>query len=119
MRLGKEREEVSVVADQIGSPTYVADLNVMINKLIHTSLYGTYHVSNRGSCSWFEFAKKNIFVCEYESECVTSFNRRIWGCSSKAEIFYFPTQHAAIKWFLQMPSWEEGLERFFIETKSH
>ena len=58
MRLGKEREEVSVVADQIGSPTYVADLNIMINKLIHTSLYGTYHVSNRGSCSWFEFAKK-------------------------------------------------------------
>ncbi|AJG57444.1 dTDP-4-dehydrorhamnose reductase [Bacillus cereus] len=58
IRLGKEREEISVVADQIGSPTYVADLNVMINKLIHTSLYGTYHVSNTGSCSWFEFAKK-------------------------------------------------------------
>lgn len=60
MRLGKDRTEVSVVADQIGSPTYVADLNVMINKLIHTSLYGTYHVSNRGSCSWFEFAKKYL-----------------------------------------------------------
>lgn len=58
MRLGKERDEISVVADQVGSPTYVADLNIVINKLIHTSLYGTYHVSNRGSCSWFEFAQK-------------------------------------------------------------
>ncbi len=58
MRLGKEKDEISVVADQVGSPTYVADLNMMINKLIRTSLYGTYHVSNRGSCSWFEFAKK-------------------------------------------------------------
>ncbi len=58
MRLGKERDEISVVADQVGSPTYVADLNMVINKLIHTSLYGTYHVSNRGSCSWFEFAQR-------------------------------------------------------------
>ena len=62
IRLGKEREEITVVSDQIGSPTYVADLNAIINKLIHTSLYGTYHVSNRGSCSWFEFAQKYFHI---------------------------------------------------------
>ncbi len=57
LRLAEEKSEISVVHDQIGSPTYTVDLAAIIMELIRTSKYGTYHVSNLGTCSWFDFAK--------------------------------------------------------------
>ncbi|PKB42622.1 dTDP-4-dehydrorhamnose reductase [Cellulophaga sp. RHA19] len=60
LRLGKEREELSVVNDQIGSPTYAGDLANVILKIIETRSvnYGLYHYSNEGEISWFDFAKE-------------------------------------------------------------
>ena len=57
LRLARERGEVSVVDDQIGSPTYTVDLAKAIAHLLGTNAYGTYHLSNAGVCSWYEFAK--------------------------------------------------------------
>jgi dTDP-4-dehydrorhamnose reductase len=57
LRLGAERGDVKVVADQVGSPTYTVDLADTIARLLPTSLYGTYHVTGGGSCSWYEFAQ--------------------------------------------------------------
>lgn len=57
LKLGEERKELSVVADQIGCPTYTLDLANAILELVNTEKYGVYHVSNSGNCSWFEFAK--------------------------------------------------------------
>jgi dTDP-4-dehydrorhamnose reductase len=59
IRLGKERDSLSVVNDQIGTPTYATDLAEVILKIIdHQSRkYGLYHFSNDGAVSWFEFAK--------------------------------------------------------------
>ena len=99
MRLGKEREEVSVVADQIGSPTYVADLNVMINKLIHTSLYGTYHVSNRGSCSWFEFAKKIFSYANMKVDVLPVSTEEFGSAAARPKYSIFQHNIFAIKWF--------------------
>ena len=56
LRLGKERGEVSVVADQIGSPTYTYDLAKLCVDMIQTNKYGKYHATNEGLCSWYEFA---------------------------------------------------------------
>lgn len=56
LRLAQEREELRVVADQVGSPTYTADLAAAIFRLLATQEYGIYHVSNQGACSWHEFA---------------------------------------------------------------
>ena len=119
IRLGKEREEISVVADQIGSPTYVADLNVMINKLIHTSLYGTYHVSNTGSCSWFEFAKKIFSYANMKVNVLPVSTEEFGAAAARPKYSIFQHNMLRLNGFLPMPSWEEGLERFFIETKSH
>ena len=57
LRLANERGEISVVNDQIGSPTYTVDLAKAIASLIKTDAYGTYHLSNAGVCSWYDFAK--------------------------------------------------------------
>lgn len=56
LRLAHERDEIGVVADQFGSPTFTGDLAAALFKLLRTCEYGTYHFCNSGACSWFEFA---------------------------------------------------------------
>ncbi|MEG5014893.1 MULTISPECIES: dTDP-4-dehydrorhamnose reductase [unclassified Microcoleus] len=59
LRLGKEREEIRVVADQIGSPTWTRDLGAATSQIIPllgSETFGTYHYTNSGVCSWYDFA---------------------------------------------------------------
>ncbi len=59
LRLGKEREEIRVVADQIGSPTWTGDLAQAISQIIPllgSETFGTYQYTNSGVCSWYDFA---------------------------------------------------------------
>ncbi len=58
LRLAKSKKELKVVTDQIISPTYTLDLAKKINELMRTGKFGVYHITNNGSCSWYEFAKK-------------------------------------------------------------
>lgn len=58
LRLGKERKEISVVNDQVGSPTYTEDLAVLLCDMLQTEKYGVYHATNDGYCSWAEFAEE-------------------------------------------------------------
>ena len=65
LRLGKERDKINVVSDQIGSPTYAGDLAMAILHIIQNEEFlnsgqktQIYHYSNEGSCSWFDFAKE-------------------------------------------------------------
>ena len=59
LRLGKEREEIRVVADQVGSPTWTGDLAAAISQIIpriQPETFGTYQYTNSGVCSWYDFA---------------------------------------------------------------
>jgi len=59
LRLGKEREEIRVVADQIGSPTWTLDLSAATSQIIPLlgpETFGTYQYTNSGVCSWYDFA---------------------------------------------------------------
>ncbi len=58
LELAEEREELSVVTNEIGSPTYAPDLAEAIARLIEHPLYGIYHLANEGSCSRYEFAQR-------------------------------------------------------------
>jgi len=57
LRLGRERGEVSVVTDQVLTPTNTADLAPAVWRLVEGGAIGVYHATNAGECSWFEFAK--------------------------------------------------------------
>jgi len=58
IRLGKERDELGVIYDQVGSPTYAIDLAELIIKLAEAEIttYGLFHYSNEGTASWYDFA---------------------------------------------------------------
>jgi dTDP-4-dehydrorhamnose reductase len=56
LRLSAERDSISMVADEVGSPTYAPDVAWAIARLIQLPFYGTYHLVNEGACSRFEFA---------------------------------------------------------------
>lgn len=57
LELAKNHSEITVVYDEVGTPTYTPDLAGGISELIETDYYGIYHLTNSGSCSWCEFAR--------------------------------------------------------------
>lgn len=57
LELAENHPEITVVYDEVGTPTYTPDLAYGISQLIETDYYGIYHLTNSGSCSWCEFAK--------------------------------------------------------------
>lgn len=93
LRLGKERDSLNVVNDQIGSPTYTADLAPLLCDMAASDKYGVYHATNEGVCSWAEFAAEIFKVAglgtkvngipssEYPTKAVRPLNSRLdKGC---------------------------------------
>lgn len=67
LRLSKERNELSVVYDQVGTPTYAGDLaDVLLKIVMHSERYtfmpGVYNYSNEGVCSWYDFAVEIMYL---------------------------------------------------------
>jgi dTDP-4-dehydrorhamnose reductase len=62
LELAKTHHERYVVVDQVGSPTHTLDLARTLISMLDSPLYGTYHITNSGHCSWYEFAKKTLEV---------------------------------------------------------
>ena len=115
LRLGQEKAQVRVVDDQVGGPTYAADLARVICDLIATDQYGIYHVANEGYVSWAEFAsmimEKSHRKCEVipvpTSEYPTPARRPLNSRLSMEKL-----REAGIA---PMPSVEDALERFLAE----
>lgn len=115
LRIGKEKDEVNVVSDQIGSPTYTVDLAKLICDMIVTEKYGVYHATNEGFCSWAELAAETfkmagyptkinfITTTEYPTRAVRPLNSRM----SKAAL-----DEAG---FERLPDWKDAVKRYFIE----
>ena len=66
LRLAQEKERLTIVADQRGTPTWTEDLALAIFALLRTGPFGIYHFSNAGECSWFDFA------CDIVAQAVTT-----------------------------------------------
>lgn len=115
LRLGQTHDELTVVADQWGSPTYTADLAPLLCDMVETEKYGVYHATNEGITNWSEFAaaimKEANLPCrirpipssDYPTKAVRPLNSRMDKSSlDKAG-------------FTRLPEWKDALRRYLKE----
>lgn len=86
IKLSQNNKEINVVNDQYGSPTSTKDLAKVILNLINTEYYGTYHGTNQGSCTWYDFAKK-IFEIENIDIKLNPITSEEFKCAAKRPKF--------------------------------
>ena len=115
LRLAETKAELSVVCDQIGSPTYTADLAPLLCDMVQTERYGVYHATNEGTCAWSEFAEaifelagRQVVVhpiptSAYPTRAVRPLNSRM----SKERL------HS--NGFQELPEWKNALARYLKE----
>ena len=105
--------EIGVVCDQFGSPTYAPDLSRAIIDLLTSPLYGTYHITNAGHCSWHEFAQKAVELAGLKEVVVKPMPAELWPSPTKRPA-YSVLRHYALE--LQgrdnLPPWTQALSQF-------
>jgi len=115
LRLSEDQNEVTVVRDQVGSPTYTWHLAYGIVRLIDGMEYGIHHMAAAGQCSWYEFARE-IFE-QARVECrVLSITSEEFGAAAPRPAFsalVSQREHAIV-----LPSWQDGLAGYLAQRKA-
>ncbi len=115
LRLGKERGAVSVVNDQIGSPTYTPDLSRLLVDMILTDKYGRYHATNEGLCSWYDFAVE-IFKQVNLDVAVTPVSSDAFPVKAKRpHNSRMDKSKLTENGFKLLPTWQDALGRYLLE----
>ena len=118
IRLGKERGAVSVVNDQIGSPTYTPDLSRLLVDMIVSDKYGRYHATNEGLCSWYDFAVE-IFKQAKLDVAVTPVSSDAFPVKAKRPHNSRMDKSKLTKnGFELLPSWQDALKRYLSELEN-
>ena len=120
LKLSKMKDELNIVCDQIGSPTYTYDLATMMVKMMESEKYGIYHVTNDGFTSWCDFTK---YI--YEVKGIT--NVKVNPITTEEYLKMNPNQarrplnsrlskqSLVDAGFGLLPSWKDATERFLKE----
>ncbi len=111
LRLGKEKPELGVIFDQVGTPTYARDLAVAIMTAINKGVVpGVYHFSNEGVISWFDFTKAIHRIAGIDTCCVRPLHTEEYPTAAKRP-HYSVLDKTKIKqtYDMAIPYWEESL----------
>lgn len=112
LKLSENHDELNVVCDQVGSPTYTVDLSKLLVDMADTNKYGTYHANNEGFCSWADFAKyifdssninmtiHDVPTSEYPQKATRPLNSKL----SKKSLDE--------NGFNRLPSWQDAVDRY-------
>lgn len=120
LRLGKEKGAVSVVDDQIGSPTYTYDLARLLVDMIQTDKYGRYHATNEGLCSWYEFACEIFRQAGMDEVKVTPVDSDGFPAKAKRPSnSRMSKEKLTENGFERLPSWQNALERYLKALKEN
>ena len=126
LNLGKTHDQIRVVSDQIGTPTYTLDLAVLLADMIETEKYGYYHATNEGGyISWYDFTKEIFRQAieaghkEYEKVTVTPVTTEEYGVSKAKRPFNSRLDKSKLtaNGFRLLPTWQDAVKRYLSEIE--
>ncbi|BBF44266.1 dTDP-4-dehydrorhamnose reductase [Lachnospiraceae bacterium KM106-2] len=117
LRLGKEHDELTVVADQIGSPTYTADLAILLCDMLETEKYGTYHATNEGICSWADFTEEIFKVAGYDTKVKRCTTEEYGAKAPRPKNSRMSKKSLDENGFDRLPDWKDALRRYIAEIE--
>lgn len=117
LKVGKTHDEVRVVNDQIGTPTYTFDLARLLVDMIETDKYGYYHATNEGGyISWYDFTKEIYKDAGYTTKVIPVTTEE-YGLSKAARPFNSRLDKSKLteNGFTPLPSWQDAVKRYIDE----
>ena len=112
LSLAETRDSLTVVNDQIGSPTYTSDLAVLLVDMVKSDKYGIYHATNEGFCSWYDFAIE-IFKQAGVPMTVTPVSSEAFKARAKRpRNSRMSKDKLEINGFKRLPTWQDALTRY-------
>jgi dTDP-4-dehydrorhamnose reductase len=118
LRLAKERDELRVVKDQVFSPTYTKDLAQKIAQLITTEYYGIFHITNKGTCSWYEYTKEILRLAGLKTPVVPITSDQLNQKARRPRYSVLDNYHLRLLGMDDTRAWQEALKDYMI-CKGH
>jgi dTDP-4-dehydrorhamnose reductase len=118
LKLAKERHELSVVNDQVFSPTYTLDLARKIAQLMTTECYGIFHITNKGACSWYEFTKDILRLADIKTPVLPITSDQYPQKARRPSYSVLDNYHLRLLGMDDMRHWQEALKDY-LTTKGH
>ncbi|MDO5598039.1 MAG: dTDP-4-dehydrorhamnose reductase [Acidaminococcus sp.] len=119
LKVGKNHDTLRVVNDQIGTPTYTADLARLLVDMLETDKYGTYHATNEGGyISWYDFAREIFRQAGYSTKVIPVTTEE-YGLSKARRPFNSRLDKSKLKeqGFQPLPDWRDGVRRYLEELE--
>lgn len=120
LNVGKTHETVTVVDDQIGTPTYTYDLARLLVDMIETEKYGYYHATNEGGyISWYDFTKEIYAQAGYSTQVKSVTTAEYGGISKAKRPFNSRLDKSKLlqNGFTPLPTWQDALARYLKEIE--
>ena len=122
-KLGSSRDEINVVSDQHGSPTYAKDLSDIIYQAIENRIpYGVYHATNQGYTTWYEFTKEILkeqnIECKVNPVTTEQYIEMMKITQAKRPYNSQLSKSKLLQQGIEIPDWKDGLKRYLEETRS-
>ena len=110
--LSKKYNEIKVVCDQIGSPTYTIDLSKLACDMIQTDKYGIYHASNEGFVSWSNFAREIFKLADINVSVIDVSTEEYNSKAKRPKNSRLDKSKLVDNGFDRLPEWQDALKRY-------
>lgn len=117
LKLSETHEELNVVDDQVGSPTYTYDLAVLLVDMVESDKYGRYHATNEGLCTWYEFAKEIFRQAGGEVKVNPVTSDMFPAKAKRPKNSRMSKEKLDANGFHRLPTWQDALERYLSEIR--